>query len=93
MLNFSFLQVLKDEEKRRQYDQFGSAAFDGGGAGFQGFDPNDIPVDMRDLFEGIFSGFGGGGGKVRAPHCSALPPLVISFKCASDRGPGQREMM
>lgn len=59
-------QVLKDEDKRRQYDQFGSAAFDGsGGGGFEGFDPNDIPVDMRDIFEGIFSGFGGGGGRVR----------------------------
>lgn len=63
---FDVQQVLKDEDKRRQYDQFGSAAFDGsGGGGFEGFDPNDIPVDMRDIFEGIFSGFGGGGGRVR----------------------------
>jgi len=75
--------VLKDEEKRRQYDQFGSAAFDGGGAGFQGFDPNDIPVDMRDLFEGIFSGFGGGGGKrSRAKGDDVEVPVRISFNDA-----------
>ncbi len=49
----SAYQVLGDEKKRAQYDQFGSAAFEnggpgaGGGGGFGGFD---------------FSGFQGGGG-------------------------------
>lgn len=52
--------VLSDPEKRRQYDQYGHAAFDqmGGGAGgfdFSGFDFSDI---FGDLFG---SGFGFGG--------------------------------
>ena len=38
--------VLSDENKRRQYDQFGSAAFDGS-AGYGGFDPGDI--DLNDI--------------------------------------------
>ena len=46
--------VLSDPEKRRQYDQFGHAAFDGGG-GFGGFDFNG--ADMGDIFSDIF-GFG-----------------------------------
>lgn len=73
--------VLKDEDKRRQYDQFGSAAFDGsGGGGFEGFDPNDIPVDMRDIFEGIFSGFGGGGGRrAKTKGDDVEVPLRINF--------------
>ncbi len=54
--------VLSDETKRRQYDQFGHAAFQngaGGASGFQGFDPGDINLDdiLNDLFGGGF-GFG-----------------------------------
>ena len=30
--------VLSDPEKKRQYDQFGHSAFDGGAGGFGGFD-------------------------------------------------------
>ena len=61
--------VLSDEQKRKQYDQFGHAAFDGMGAnnagggagfgGFQGFDFGDI--DLSDVMEEIFGqqfGFG-----------------------------------
>ena len=48
--------ILSDPEKRKQYDQFGHAAFDGaagagGAGGFGGFD---------------FSGFGGAGGGMEA---------------------------
>jgi len=49
--------VLKDKEKRAQYDQFGHAAFSGGGYGQGGTYTN---VNMED-FENIFSGMGGGG--------------------------------
>ena len=54
--------VLSDAEKRKQYDQFGHAAFDGtGGAGAGGFDFSGM--DMGDIF-GDF--FGGGGSRRRA---------------------------
>lgn len=48
--------VLSDAEKRRQYDQFGHAAFDGGGGG--GFDFSGM--DMGDIFGDIFGDFFGG---------------------------------
>ena len=52
--------VLSDPEKRRQYDQFGHAAFDGmGGAGAGGFDFSGM--DMGDIFGDIFGDFFGGG--------------------------------
>ena len=47
--------VLSDPEKRRQYDQYGHAAFDGaGGAGFSDFDFNDIfsAFGFGDIFGG-----------------------------------------
>ena len=45
--------VLSDPEKRRQYDQFGHAAFDGSaGSGFGGFDFNS--ADFSDIFGDIF---------------------------------------
>lgn len=54
--------VLSDAEKRRQYDQFGHAAFDGtGGAG--GFDFSGM--DMGDIFGDIFGDFFGGGSRRR----------------------------
>lgn len=50
--------VLSDAEKRRQYDQFGHAAFEGGGAGGAGgFDFSD----MGDIFGDLFGDFFGGG--------------------------------
>lgn len=56
--------VLSDAEKRKQYDQFGHAAFDGtGGAGAGGFDFSGM--DMGDIFGDIFGDFFGGGGSRR----------------------------
>lgn len=49
--------VLSDPEKKRQYDQFGHAAFDGAGGG--GFDFSG--VDFSDIFGDIFGDFFGGG--------------------------------
>ena len=57
--------VLSDAEKRRQYDQFGHAAFEGGagGAGGGGFDFDF--GDMGDIFGDIFGGMFGGGSSSR----------------------------
>lgn len=43
--------VLSDPEKRKQYDQFGHAAFDGGAGGAGGFDFSGM--DMGDIFGDI----------------------------------------
>ena len=54
--------VLSDPEKRRQYDQFGHAAFDGSagaGGGYGGFDFNG--ADFGDIFGDIFGDLFGGG--------------------------------
>ena len=53
--------ILSDPEKRRQYDQYGHAAFDGAGGpgGFGGFDFNS--ADFSDIFSEIFGDFFGGG--------------------------------
>jgi molecular chaperone DnaJ len=61
-------QVLQDDEKRRMYDQFGHAAFDGSMAsGFQGGGGvGDVFAHMQDLFSEMFSGGGGGFGRQQA---------------------------
>lgn len=58
--------ILKDDQKRAAYDQYGSAAFDGSmggggrggmGGGFDGFG------NFSDIFEEMFGDFSGGGGR------------------------------
>ena len=53
--------VLSDPEKRKQYDQFGHAAFEGGAGGAGGFDFSGM--DFGDIFGDIF----GGGTSRRGP--------------------------
>lgn len=58
--------VLSDADKRRQYDQFGHAAFEGGAGGAGGFDFSGM--DFGDIFGDIFGDFFGGGASRRAAN-------------------------
>ena len=69
--------VLGDEEKRRQYDQFGTTAegFQGFG-GAQGFDFSDFMQDIGGFgfdFDNIFDRFFGGGGSFGSRRRRAGP--------------------
>lgn len=82
-------QVLSDENKRAQYDQFGSAGpqMGGGpqGGGFDGFDFSQFTqdggfgFDMGDIFGDIF----GGGGRARNRRGADLQTSIsLDFKDA-----------
>ena len=59
--------VLSDKERRRNYDQFGHAAFEGAGGrgGFSNFDFSNAFSDIfgSDIFDDFFEGFGGSRGR------------------------------
>jgi len=61
--------VLSDKERRRNYDQFGHAAFErsGGRGGFSNFDFTSAFSDIfgSDIFDDLFDGFGGAGRRNR----------------------------
>ena len=66
--------VLRDPQKRQQYDRFGPDAFGPGAGGFgggAGMSMDDIFSMFGDIFGGGgfggFGGFGGGGGQRRKP--------------------------
>tara|TARA_X000000368_G_scaffold409468_1_gene391455 strand:- start:1082 stop:2215 length:1134 start_codon:yes stop_codon:yes gene_type:complete len=48
--------VLSDEKRKANYDQFGHAAFQGGGQG--GFGNFDFSSSFSDIFEDVFGDFG-----------------------------------
>lgn len=65
--------VLSDETKRKQYDQFGHAAFDGAAGGGGGFNYQNMNVDdiLRGFgFGDIFGDLFGGGGGFRSAYGS-----------------------
>lgn len=56
-------EVLSDPQKKARYDQFGHAAFEGGGFGGGGMNMEDIFSQFGDIFGSAFGGsFGGFGG-------------------------------
>lgn len=63
--------ILKDDQKRAAYDQFGHSAFEnggmggGGGGGFHGFEASGF----SDIFEDLFGM--GGGGRRRDPNAAS----------------------
>ena len=71
--------VLSDDSKRKQYDQFGHAAFDGsGGAGgfdFNGADFSDIFGGFGDIFGDIF-----GGGSRRSSRANNGPMRGVDVR-------------
>jgi len=86
-------EVLGDEQKRRQYDQFGHAAA-GGGNPFQGFGGGGgMQFDMEDLLGGMFGGGGGagfggqrrGGGRARKGD-DVRAEITIPFAVAAEGG-------
>ena len=52
--------VLSDKKRRKNYDQFGHAAFEGGPGrgGFENFDFSQFSTSFSDVFEDFFEGFG-----------------------------------
>ena len=52
-------EVLRDQQKRAAYDQFGHAAFENGRGGAGGFGP-DFASSMSDIFDDLFGEFMGG---------------------------------
>ena len=69
-------EVLSDQDKKARYDQFGHAAFEGGGFGGGGMSMEDIFSQFGDIFGsafgGGFGGFGGFGGGTRRVKGSNL---------------------
>lgn len=58
--------VLGDPQKKQQYDDYGTADFNG--QGFGGFDFRDFQGgNFDDLFENLFASFGFGGARRRGP--------------------------
>ena len=55
-------EILSEPETRNRYDRFGEAGVSGGAAGFDA----DNMGGFADIFETIFSGFGGMGGQTTA---------------------------
>lgn len=81
-------EVLSDDNKKSQYDQFGHAAFGQGGqggfGGFGGFNGGFSGADFDDLGDIFSSFFGGGGSRRRNPNAprqgeDLLKTMNISF--------------
>ena len=67
-------EVLRDPDKRTKYDQYGHAAFEGGGFGGGSMNMDDIFSQFGDIFGSAFGGggFGGFGGRQSAAKGSNM---------------------
>ncbi|MEA3399115.1 MAG: molecular chaperone DnaJ [Patescibacteria group bacterium] len=78
-------QTLSNDQKRAQYDQFGSAGFQGGGGGgfgFSGFQQQGFDVgDLGDIFGEFFTGGMGGGQRTKRGR-DISTEIDISFEDA-----------
>ena len=79
--------VLSDPDKRRQYDQFGHAAFEGGAGGAGGFGGFDFSgADFSDIFGDIFGDLfgssrrGGRGGNGPMKGANIRKSIRITFE-------------
>ncbi len=85
--------VLSDEQKRKQYDTYGSAGpnMGGGAGGFGGFDfsgfqqgAQNMEFDLGDIFGSFFGGGGRGrgsrGGHARARGADIQVDVEVTFK-------------
>lgn len=73
--------VLSDQNKRTQYDQFGSTGGFSGAGGFEGFDFSQFTqgqnIDLNDILNGMF---GGGGFRRQRKGSDIAIDLEIEFK-------------
>jgi len=78
-------QILGDEKKRQTYDQFGSAAFENGGAGaggfggFGGFGGNAQGINMDDLGDIFGDMFGFGGTRTKSKRQRRGPDIQVDI--------------
>lgn len=78
--------VLSDEKRRKQYDQFGHAAFDNGAGGFSSGGYDFSGFDFSDIFDNLF-GMGGSpfgfsssrGGRRKSKGNDSLLVMEITF--------------
>jgi molecular chaperone DnaJ len=59
-------EILSEPETRARYDRFGEAGVSSGAAAGAGYEYSDF-TGFADIFESIFSGFGGGVNQPRGP--------------------------
>lgn len=79
-------EVLSDKEKKSRYDQFGHAGVDPNFGGGPGASPFDGDIDLGDIFNSFFGGFGGGrSANPNAPRRGrdAQASVTISFEEAA----------
>lgn len=87
----SAYELLSDENKKRQYDQFGAAAFDqSGGGGPGGAGGSDGPFNPFGNFSG-FEGFNfGGGGRGQSFNFEDIFGAAFGDMGGAGRGGGRR---